>query len=508
MSRHHLKLAGLLASALCAACSAPPPPPSAAGAGEGATRLYGQIEFRPCTLTGAVAAANVEAQCGTLNVPEDPAHPDGRHIDLRIAWLEPDNSGSALPDPVFFLAGGPGQSATDVAQPVSTALREVRRKRDIFLVDQRGTGGSNPLSCLGADGKELPLDEDAEPTEAYVRDYAARCAASLEGRADPRFYTTSQAMDDLEAVRRALGAQQLNLVGASYGTRVAQRYAARYPQQVRSLVIDGVVPNDLVVGADFANTFEDAIILQSAECIKDPACARRFPVNTRTQLRTVMDALAAAPVKVDYRDPATAQARQDVLTPDSVVGLAFAFSYMPELSSLLPVVLDEAAQGRYAPLAALSRNASRSMGLQISRGMQWSVICSEDADRYQPATQADRLLGPHVAQMFFAGCAAWPHDRAATDSTAPLQSDVPTLLLSGQLDPVTPPRYAEQVLKGLLNGRHLVARGQGHGTINAGCMPRLLGQYLDTADARELDAGCLDTLSHVPAFTSFNGWEP
>src|SRR5690606_18254483 len=174
--------------------------------------------------------------------------------------------------------------------------------------------------------------------------------------------------------------------------------------------------NDLVVGGDFANTFEDAIILQSAQCIKDAACAKRFPVNTRTQLRSVLDTLAAAPVTVDYRDPATAEARQDVLKPDSVLGLIFAFSYIPELSSLLPVVLDEAAQGRYGPLAALTRNASRAMDLQISRGMQWSVICSEDAPRFQQAPQSDRLLGPNVAQMFFAACTVWPHDKAAADA--------------------------------------------------------------------------------------------
>lgn len=504
MSRNHLKLAGVLASVLCVACSAPPPQDE----GDAGGRHYGQIAFKPCTLTGPVAAANVEAQCGTLSVPENPAAPQGRKIDLRIAWLDADNTGNGLPDPVFFLAGGPGQAASEVALPVSTALRQVRKQRDIFLIDQRGTGGSNPLSCLGPDGKELPMDESAEPTEAYVRDYAARCAASLEGRADPRFYTTSQAIDDLDAVRKALGAEKLNLVGGSYGTRVAQRYAARYPQHVRSMVIDGVAPNDLVVGGDFANTFEDAIILQSAQCIKDAACAKRFPVNTRTQLRTVLDALAAAPVTVDYRDPATAEARQDVLKPDSVLGLVFAFSYMPELSSLLPVVLDDAAQGRYAPLAALTRNASRALDLQISRGMQWSVICSEDAPRFQPAAQTDRLLGPDVAQMFFAACAVWPHDKAPADSAVPFRSELPVLLLSGELDPVTPPRYAEQVLKGLPNGRHIVARGQGHGTINAGCMPRVLGQYIDTADAKAVDAGCLDSLSHVPAFTSFNGWEP
>jgi pimeloyl-ACP methyl ester carboxylesterase len=223
----------------------------------------------------------------------------------------------------------------------------------------------------------------------------------------------------------------------------------------------------------------------------------------------VVETLRRAPVTVDYRDPGTNAPRQEVLTPDSVVGLAFAFSYVPQYSSLLPLVLDEAAQGRYAPLASLARGATRSMDFQINRGMQWSVICSEDAPRYQaPVESSDSLVGPEVARAFFAACPVWPHQPAAAAAAVPLHSDLPVLLLSGELDPVTPPRYAEQVLKGLPKGRALVARGQGHGTLTAGCMPRLLGQFIDTTDAKALDASCLDTLSYVPAFTSFNGWAP
>ncbi|MGF6417667.1 pimeloyl-ACP methyl ester carboxylesterase [Stenotrophomonas sp. AN71] len=508
MQRHHLALAATLASLLLAGCS-PPPSGGADAAGDAPSRRYGKIDFQPCTLSTEGASANVEAQCATLQVPEDRARPEGRRIGLRIAWLESGSSGSSQPDPVFFLAGGPGQAASEVAVVVDIALRQVRKQRDVFLIDQRGTGGSNPLSCLGADGKPLAMDENAAPSEALLRDYAQRCAASLQGRADARFYTTGEAIADLDAVREALGVEQVNLVGASYGTRVAQRYAGAYPQHTRSIIIDGVVPNELVVGGDFATTFEDAIALQSAQCRKDAACSKRFPTDTRAQLRSVVDTLRRAPVSVDYRDPGTNAPRRDVLTPDSVVGLAFAFSYLPQYASLLPLVLDEAAQGRYAPLASLARGASRSMDFQINRGMQWTVICSEDAPRYHaPAENPERLFGNDVASAFFAACPVWPHQPAAAAAATPLRSDVPALLLSGELDPVTPPRYAEQVLKGLPSGRALVARGQGHGTLTAGCMPRLLGQFMDTTDAKTLDAGCLDTLSYVPAFTSFNGWEP
>lgn len=496
-------LAASAALLLLAACQATPE-----AAPEAAQRQYGQLIFKPCTLTSSQASSNVEAECATLQVAENPDAPNGRKIGLNIAWLDTENQGEGKLDPVFFLAGGPGQSATEVAAVVNQALREVRKKRDIILVDQRGTGKSNPLTCLDADGKELAFDENAAATPEVVAEYAGRCAATLTKRADSRFYTTTQAIGDLDAVRAAMGVDKINLIGGSYGTRVAQQYAARFPQHTRTVVIDGVVPNELVVGGDFANTFENAIALQSAQCSKDAACAKRFPVDTRTQLRNVMTTLNTAPVDVDYRDPGTNEARRDKVTADTVTSLAFLFSYMPELSSLLPVVLDEAAQGRYAPLMSLNRMASRSMDGQMNRGMQWSVICAEDADRYQPAPAGDTLLGPEVARMFFAACPAWNVGTRPKDFTQPLRTELPVLLLSGELDPVTPPRYAEQVLKGLPNGRHLMAKGQGHGTLNAGCMPRVLAQFVDTADAKSLEVSCLDSLSPVPAFTSFNGWEP
>ncbi|WP_184406435.1 alpha/beta hydrolase [Xanthomonas sp. 3075] len=470
---------------------------------------YGALQFAPCTLSSGSAAGNIEAQCAHLRVPENPAVPTGRNIDLKIAWLESDAGAGSTPDPVFFIAGGPGQSATQVAAIVDMGLREVRKQRDIFLVDQRGTGGSHPLQCRDAAGKALTLENDSAATAEQLTNYARQCAQGLRNDADPRYFTTRQAIGDLDAVRAALGVQQVNLIGGSYGTRVAQRYAARYPQHTRTLVIDGVAPNDLVIGGEFARTFEDAIALQAAQCRKQPACAKRFAVDTRTQLRDVVERLRQAPVAVDYRDPRTGALRHEQVTADTVVGLAFGFSYAPETASLLPLVLDEAAAGRYASLMALAQISASDMSDQMNRPMQWSVLCSEDAGRYTPPTgKDDTLLGAEVAQMFFAPCKAWPATPAPAADAAPLRSNLPVLLLSGELDPVTPPRYAERVLQGLPNGRHLVAPGQSHGVFRLGCMPKLLGQFLQTADAKALDAQCVASLNNVPAFTSFNGWEP
>lgn len=502
MLPHRLPLVAGLAL-LLGACGGPAP------GKDDHLRHYGTLGFKPCTLTGTLSNANVEAQCATFEVAENPADPAGRKIGLNVAWLPVSNNAVATPDPVFFLAGGPGQAATEVAAAVEPSLREVRKQRDLFFIDQRGTGKSNPLSCLGPDGKELPLDEVRQPSVEAIRDYAQRCAQSLQGRADPRFYTTTEAIGDLDAVRAALGVDKINLIGGSYGTRVAQQYATRFAQHTRSVVIDGVAPNDLVVGGEFASTFEDALALQSAQCAKLPACRARFPTDLRKQLGNVVSRLQTTPVEVEFRDPSSGQSRRDTVTSDTLTGLAFAFSYAPQTASLLPLVLDEADQGRYAPLMSLAQLMTRSMGGGMNRGMQWSVICAEDADRFdENSTPDDTLLGPDVARMFFAACPVWPTGKRPADFTQPFKSNLPVLLLSGELDPVTPPRFGEQVAAGTPNGRHLSLRGQGHGTLGKGCMPKLLGQFLESADAKALDAKCLDTLDYVPPFTSFNGWEP
>jgi len=501
-------LLAITAGLVLAGCKGAAPAP-ADGDGARAARMFGQIPFHACTLDGGNAATRIEAQCATFEVPENPDAPEGRRIGLNIAWLPAGSNDGGTGDPVFFLAGGPGQAATELAAQINAGLREVRRQRDIVLVDQRGTGGSNPLDCIGADGEPLELDALTIPTDAEFDGYVARCLAGLEGRADPRFYTTANAIRDLDSVRAALGVEQINLVGGSYGTRVAQQYAMAYPQHTRSIVLDGVAPNDLVVGGEFAHTFEDALSLQSKQCAQDAACRARFPTDLQAQLRNVLSTLQTTPAPVTYRDPTSGAQRDGVVTPDTVTGLAFLFSYAPQTASLLPLMLDEAAHGRYGPLMSLSQLMSDNVSGQMTRGMQWSVICAEDAGRYrEDGRAADTILGPGVAGMFFGACRTWPTGAPPADHTAALQSEVPALLLSGELDPVTPPAYGERVLAGLPNGRHMVLKGQGHGTFALGCMPKLLAQFIESTDAKALDVSCLDALRPVPPFTSFNGWSP
>ena len=343
--------AALAAAVLLTACQPDPP----AKSGDTTARLFGRIPFKPCVLGGEQGLPPLEAQCGSFRVAEDPAQPRGRQIVLNIAWLVAENKAGGTPDPVFFLAGGPGQAATDVANQVDMALREVRKQRDIVLIDQRGTGQVQSARLPRREGRTAQVRRNQVVGEAELLAYVGQCLQSLAGRADPRFYTTGEAIRDLDAVRAALGVDKINVIGGSYGTRVAQQYAMHYPQHTRSVVLDGVAPNRLVVGGEFAQRLDEALNKQDAQCAKLPACKQRYGENLIARLQALKQRLKATPVEVSYHDPASNEVKRDTLTADTLIGLVHGVSYVPQLSSLLPLVVREAEQGRYESLMAIAK---------------------------------------------------------------------------------------------------------------------------------------------------------
>jgi pimeloyl-ACP methyl ester carboxylesterase len=472
---------------------------------EAHARRFGTIEFEPCTLAPEYAAVSVEAQCGTLRVPEDRAQPAGRQIELAIAWVPTEHGTEA--DPVFMLAGGPGQGARDSYPMLAPAFRETLRKRHVILLDQRGTGGSNPLVCRDKEGRGAVTDSLEDTPEAAAA-FARRCLQELSSRADARHYTTSVAVQDLDAVRAALGAERLNLVGISYGTRVAQQYVRAFPERVRSVVLDGVVPNALVLGSEHAKNLEAALDLQFARCTEHVACRERLG-DPRVNFQRLATELRQTPRTLRYRDAFSGEERTDALTYGHLASVVRMYAYAPMAAAMLPLTLHEAAAGRAEPLMAQAQMMLGQVSEQIMHGMQLTVICSEDAAQLQadPA-DADSVLGNEFVVFTQAQCGVWPRGGMPDDFHAPLRSELPVLLLSGEYDPVTPPRYGEQVLQGLPQGRHLVLRGQGHNVLGVGCMPKLVARFIDTAKAAELDAGCLDRLSYAPPFVGFYGWEP
>jgi len=469
-------------------------------------RPLGSLAFEPCTLAGSGAAGPVEAQCTTLSVPENRAEPDGRNIELAIAWVP--TEGEAEPDPIFMLAGGPGQGARDSFPSVAPGFRDVMRTRNVILVDQRGTGASNPLACRDAEGNNAFSDASDESPEAAAR-FAEACLAELSKTSDVRHYTTTDAVADLDAVREAIGAERINLYGGSYGTRVAQQYAKTFPQHTRAVVIDSVAPMSLVLGSEHAKNLDATLDAQFARCAADAACAKAVP-DARAALAQVRDALSqpglAPPA---YLDPTTGERREEVPALGHLTIALRLYSYSPLTATLLPVVLKQAADGDYAPLLAQSRFLMGSFGESIMHGMQLSVICTEDADEMQPdPADAETVMGAEFVAFTQAQCAVWPRGQRPADFRAPLTGDVPVLAISGEFDPVTPPRYGDAAIAQLPNARHLVLKGQGHTPINEGCMPKLFAQFIETADAKGLDAACLERLAPLPPGTGLHGWEP
>ena len=467
-------------------------------------RKLGQLSFKPCTLPGVGGRDGIAAQCTTLSVPEDRAATNGRKIDLRIAWVPAGEDADQHDDPVFLIAGGPGQSAVDTYPMLAPVFAAVLNQRDVILVDQRGTGGSNKLAC--------DIEDDKNPTspdDAAIARYTQACIETLSKHADLRHYGTTEAVADLDAVRAAIGAKQINLYGVSYGTRVAQQYAMRHPQQTRSIVLDSVVPNTLHLSNIWAHNLDDALALQFGVCTQDAQCKAKFG-DPRGELDTVLATLRKSPPQVTYRDPLTGEQKTDALSADEVAGLVRMFAYMPAMASILPLQIHEAAQGRYAGLKALTSMLRGEMKDQMAMGMQLSVVCAEDANMPPGTAQDDSgtVLGNSVAHLMAQACTQWPKGDVPADFHAALSTPVPALVLEGQFDPVTPPRYGEEVAKSLPNGRLLVLNGQGHNVVAAGCMPRLFAKFLETADAKSLDAKCLDALSPTPSFIDYNGWTP
>lgn len=487
------------AAAAPVAASQPPAKP--------ATWKLGTLTLTACNVAQPNSGLSTAAWCTDFPVPENRADPHSRTIKLKLALLR-SRAQVASKDMLVFLAGGPGQAATESAGAVASVLEPLLAHRDVLLLDQRGTGGSNALSC----GKSAEVAEEADDNDEFdvgkMRAETAECLKQLTGRADPRFYTTTIAAQDLEDVRKALGSPQFDLVGVSYGTRMAQQYLMRYPDAVRSVVLDSAVPNSLALGNDFARNLDDALKAQFARCSAEPACKQKFgdPDQTLYQLR---DALRANPHEVSFRDPQSYQTVKRVLNENSLASVVRMFAYTPATAALLPLSIDAAAHGDVGPLLGQAKILSGQLSELAGSGMQYSVICAEDADLLAPRPQdTGTILGTRMVDALKAVCSVWPKGERPVDFHAPLKTDKPVLLLAGQYDPVTPPRYAEEVAKGLPNARVLVLKGQAHSVMAAGCAPQLIQHFVEKLDPKTLDASCLDRLQPTPIFIDFNGSTP
>ncbi|MEE4637328.1 MAG: alpha/beta hydrolase [Wenzhouxiangella sp.] len=483
-------LSVLLLSALFAATSA------------AAQDRYADLES--CELSAAGGRITASARCGTLTVAENPAAPDGRQIELAYAVV-PARANRAAPDPVFFLAGGPGQSARETLPIMRYALREINSTRDLIFLDQRGTGGSNALDCKMEERDELWLDASHEQMAELLAD----CRAGWD--ADLRFYTTTDAARDLESLRKHYGFEQLNLIGGSYGTRLAQVYLRAYPEQVRSVILDGVVPTRLHLGAEHGLMLDRALSKLFDACAEQPECRDTFP-----ELQT-----AFAELKARYPDteegpeilvthPRRGQAIDLRFTRATLAGALRFLAYSPQTQMMIPYLVHEAATTEDPTrLASQALIVTDQMADMIAIGLNFAVGCSEDWPGWPDMPgQEDTLLGNSMKEVYDQVCADWPRGDLSDDFHQPFDTDTPVLILSGELDPVTPPAYGDEADAQFSNSLHLVARGRGHIVITQDCVGQIATRFVANAGFEELDTECMDRLGPEPFFIDLLGPAP
>ena len=449
-----------------------------------------------------VAGLRNSVKCGVVPRPLDPARPDGATIDVNYVVV-PAMARRKLPDPVFLIAGGPGQSAIEVAPQTMPLFSRLNNRRDIVFVDQRGTGRSAALDCPEA--KRETLAEQAD-TERQIRQLR-HCKAELLKRPYLKspdalgLFTTTIAMQDLDAVRRQLGAERIDLVGVSYGTRAALEYMRQFPRAVRRGVLDSVAPPDMVLPASFSTDGQAAFDALLAACEREAACTTAYP-TLRADWAALLHGLpkpAVAP------QPLAGTPEQFTLTRDIVLGAVRGALYSSATAAALPAAITEAAAGRYAALAGMGALLGSRRGQRLAMGMHFSVVCAEDAPLMGQATDTPGAdFGASQATLYRRVCADWPRGAVPAAFYTIPASTTPTLLLSGGLDPATPPRHGARVAKALgPASRHVVVPNAGHGVLGIGCARDLLYRFIDAADdaaATTIDASCLKNIPRPGVF--------
>ncbi|WP_312514762.1 alpha/beta fold hydrolase [Massilia sp.] len=438
---------------------------------------------RSCHLPGATEAL----RCVSLTVPLDYARPAAGSLKLHVAVAPAFRQGTRN-DPLFVLAGGPGQAGSDVLMLLPAALDKVRATRDIVFIDQRGTGLSGKLSCESKPEHELMGEEQLEEElRACIRASKAPFAA----------YTTAAAARDLEQVRGALGYGKVNVWGGSYGTRLAQAYARAYPASVRTLVLDGVAAPEQVIPAG-GRDGQAALDGLFAQCARDAACNKAFP-QLRAEFDALVTKLEGGGIRLSLPDPRTAQQVDFSLTLPRFLGTVHNILYSPADARRLPFLIHSASRGRWQPFIA-RQNLAGDFGGDASMAMllHFAVVCAEDVPRMTPELlkSDDAVLTRPLAEKIPALCKTV--NVPPVPFAAPSRIEAPALLLSGALDPVTPPHRAASAARHMARAQQVVVANAGHGVSQLGCAPRLLREFLDRPE-QKLDSACLNDIP-APTF--------
>jgi len=461
-----------------------------------AQKAPSRIALQLCEVNGPERGTKIKVMCGGLEVFENRAAKTGRRITLKVEVF-PATGADRQPDPLFYIPGGPGSSATEDAPYIARELAKVREHRDLVFLDQRGTGGSNPLICTFFD----PNDPQSMLGHWNPPDEVRKCRADLETRADLRLYTTSIAMDDLDEVRAALGYDKINILGGSYGTRATQEYVRRHGKHVREVVLHGVSLTGQLMPRDFPQDTERAIDGVLSECLADAECSKTFP-DVRADKRAVLERLLKGPVTVDVKTSADSDKTIPLsLSRDLVAEAVRYMLYSTSGSNRLPLFLHLAAGGNYKPFIQAALNFRQNIVASGATGLYLSITCAEDLPLIAPGVgeknAANTFLGDYRLRQMREACTEWPRGEIPKDYTTDVRSNVPALILTGQWDPVTPPIYGDVAAKNFRNSLHVVVPSGGHGfngLTNSECIDGLIATFIEHGSAKGLDTSCVKTI--------------
>ena len=456
-----------------------------------------ELVLEPCHITGVPE----ELRCGVFEVLENPEQPDGRRIPLRVV-VAPAGGGNPAPDPVFVMAGGPGQGATELVVPTLRALADVRKRRDLVFVDQRGTGSSNALDCELGDpfaslaDANLPVDD------------LRTCRDQLITQADLTRYTTFHAMPDLDAVRQALGYDLINFWGVSYGTRASLVYRHLYPESTRALVLDGLAPFEVKLPAHNSREAQRALDLWFDACEAESACAERFP-NLRQRFDALLTRLEAEPLQVEATHPRTGESLDLLLDRARFTGMLRGILYSADLAAMVPLLIERLEAEDAGPLLALGAQLASGGMSMMSLGLTFSVLCAEDVTRVNReelmALSEGTFLGEAGWKDWLEMCGEWPVATLPEGFADLSPGDTPALLLSGVLDPVVPPEWGEVTRRILPGALHLEVPGTGHNVSHQGCVPDLIAEFLEMGSTEGLDTECVGSVRRPPFTLHLSG---
>lgn len=463
-------------------------------AGLGTGPVAGQAgSLAPCT----VEAYDGPARCGAVVVAEDRGRPEGRQLSLKVVVLGARGPDSLrAPDPVFVLDGGPGQAATAAVDWVVDELAVVLESRDVVLVDRRGTGSSNGLTCpQPAPEQGMVARLSRSPAEV-----ARACVRALNGRADLTKYTSPYAADDLDSVREALGYERINLYGGSYGSREAFEYMRRHGEHLRSGVVFAVTPQHRAALLESPATAEVALQRLIDDCMADVACVRAYP-ELRREVREVVGRLERSPGRFTVEAGGGVDTLE--LTRTRFGGLVRGLLLSPAGGAQVPYLIHAAYLERYDEVGGLYVRLWGQLESALSRGLFLSVVCAEEAAFVTRARIRERaqgtFWGPGWPESIKDQCEEWPAGELPGDWRRPPEGSTPFLLLAGWLDPIAAPSWARELTRWMPNARRVLVREGHHNFRLDDCGRATLARFYATADPFNLETGCI-ARAERPAF--------